>query len=112
MKKEDKKSKKNWLKWVLLSLVAISIFGTFEFMKFQKESELRRESAVAQQEKMLNFWKSEGLSQEEIDQKLKEQRSQFVRDKSPSIFQSVFRTARHATGTGPGTGAGPGMERR
>lgn len=102
MKKDDKKSKKNWLKWVLLSLIAVSIFGTLEFMKFQKESDLRREAAFAQQEKMLEFWKSEGLTEEQIDQKLKEQRNQFVRNENPSIFQSVFRTVRHATGTGPG----------
>ena len=112
MKKDDSKSKKNWLKWVLISLVVILIIGAFEFMKFQKDSELRREAAFAQQEKMLEFWKSEGLTQEEIDQKLKEQRSQFMENGSPSLFQSVFRTVRHATGTGPGTGAGPGMERR
>lgn len=81
-------------------------------MKFQRESDLRREAISAQQEKMLEFWKSEGLTQEQIDQKLKEQRNQFVRNEDSSIFQTVFRTVRHATGTGPGTGAGPGMERR
>lgn len=112
MKKDNTKSKKNWLKWVLVSLVLVLVFGTFEFMKFQKEAELRRENAVAQQEKMLEFWKNEGLTQEQIDQKLKEQRDQFVRNENPSLFQSVFRTVRHATGTGPGTGSGPGMERR
>ncbi len=112
MKKDDKKSKKNWLKWVLMPLLVISIFGTFEFMKFQKDSQLRREAALAQQEKMLEFWKNEGLNQEQIDQKLKEQRNQFVRNEDSSIFQTVFRTVRHATGTGPGTGPGPGMERR
>jgi uncharacterized protein HemX len=100
---------KNWLKLVSISLLAISLFGTFQYLQFQKESELRRENAMAQQEKMLEFWKNEGLTQEEIDQKLKEQRSQFVRDENPSIFQTVFRTVRHATGTGPGTGARPEM---
>ena len=110
--KVEKKVKSNWLKWILISTLAVLIYGSFEFMKFQKESDMRRETAAAQQEKMLEFWKNEGLSQEQIDQKLKEQRSQFVRDENPSIFQSVFRTVRHATGTGPGTGSGPTMERR
>lgn len=91
-------------KWLLIILLSLTAFGTFEFIKFQKESEARREAATAQQEKMLKFWKDEGLSQEEIDQKLKEQRSQFVRSESSSVFQSVFRTVRHATGTGPGLG--------
>lgn len=102
MKKDQSENKKKWLKWILASLAALSIFGAFEFFKFQKESDLRRESATAQQEKMLEFWKSEGLDQDQIDQKLKEQRSQFSRNENPSIFQSVFRTVRHATGTGPG----------
>ena len=102
MKKDNAKSKKNWLKWILISLVIVLAVGSFEFMKFQKESDLRRQSAMIQQEKMLEFWKSESLNQDQIDQKLKEQRSQFVRNENPSIFQSVFRTVRHATGTGPG----------
>ncbi|AKM81311.1 MAG: hypothetical protein UT13_C0001G0350 [Candidatus Pacebacteria bacterium GW2011_GWF2_38_9] len=104
MKENQKKSKKKWLKWLLLFLLAVIVFGVFQFFKFQKDSEVRRESSMAQQEKMMEFWKSEGLSDEEIDQKLKEQRSEFVRNDNPSIVQSMMRTVRHTTGTGPGTG--------
>ncbi|MBU1033661.1 hypothetical protein KKI22_01785 [Patescibacteria group bacterium] len=104
MKENKMKFKKNWLKWFLLFLIVTISFGAFQFLKFQKDSELRRENSMAQQEKMMEFWKSEGLSDEEIDQKLKEQRSEFVRNDNPSIVQSMMRTVRHTTGTGPGTG--------
>jgi len=98
------KLKKNWLKWFLLFLIITIIFGVFQFFKLQKDAEIRRENSIIQQEKMLEFWKSEGLSDEEIAQKLKEQRSEFVKNEDPSIVQSMMRTLRHTTGTGPGTG--------
>ena len=104
MKENETNLKKNWLKYLLLFLIVTISFGAFQFLKFQKDSELRRENSIAQQEKMVEFWKGEGLSDEEIDQKLKEQRSEFVRNEDPSIIQSMMRTVRHTTGTGPGTG--------
>lgn len=104
MKENNPKSEKSWLKWFFVALILLVSLLAYVFFKFDRDAKLNRENMLVQQEKMISFWKSEGLSQEEIDQKLKEQRSQSVRNENPSIFQSVFRTVRHATGTGPGTG--------
>ncbi len=104
MQENKIKSKRKWLKWLLFLMVAILLMITYAFYQFKEEADLRRENVKIQQDKMVEFWKNEGLTQEEIDQKLKEERSQLIRNEDPSIFQSVFRTVRHATGTGPGTG--------
>ena len=104
MKENNIKFKKNWWKWFLLGLTTIIIFGTVQFFKLQKDADIRKENSMLQQQKMLEFWKSEGLSDEEIAQKLKEQRLEFVKNEDPSIVQSMMRTLRQTTRTGPGTG--------
>jgi hypothetical protein len=102
--KPQNKSKKNWPKWLAIVFILLASLVAYEYYKFETNSRMSRDNMRIQQEKMLDFWKSEGLTQEQIDQKLKDLRGQFVGNENPSIFQSVFRTVRHATGTGPGTG--------
>ena len=104
----SKKNKKSWLKWVLILLGIISIFTAFQFLKFQKQSAVRREATQIQQKKLVEFWESQGLSEEEIQEKLEEDRASNLPERETSIFGSIMRTVRHSTGTGPGTGGGPG----
>ncbi|MBT4124487.1 MAG: hypothetical protein HN981_04230 [Candidatus Pacebacteria bacterium] len=104
----SKKNKKSWLKWVLILLGVVSIFTAFQFLKFQKQSAVRREATQIQQKKLVEFWESQGLSEEEIQEKLEEDRASNLPERETSIFGSIMRTVRHSTGTGPGTGGGPG----
>lgn len=97
----DKSKKKVWLKWVIGIIIILLLFGVFQFYKFQKESELRREAMQAQEVKLREFYQDQGLSEEEINLKLKDERvNSFSSEQEDSIFRSIFRTVRHTTGTG------------
>lgn len=106
---KKKKSKKSWLKWVGIGAVVIIAFIVLGFYQDQKAMEERRAVAEKQRQVMVDHWTSQGLTQEEVAQKLQEEGKQRMEGFEPSIFQQVMRTVRHATGnTGPGGGAGGG----
>ncbi|MBU0975125.1 hypothetical protein KKD03_05500 [Patescibacteria group bacterium] len=99
--KPEKSKKLAWLKWLAGIIVILLLFGAFQFYKFQKDSELRREAIQAQEFKLREFYQDQGLSEEEIDQKIKTERvNNFPREDEDSLFRTVFRTIRHTTGTG------------
>lgn len=110
--KKRKKSKKGWFKWVGLMIVILIAFIAFSFYQDNKAQAQRREAMEKQRQVMIDHWTNQGLSEEEVMQKLQEEGRQRMEGFEPSIFQQVMRTVRHATGnTGPGGGAGGGQGR-
>ena len=100
--KPKKKSNKKLKIIIGIILIVTALIG----FNVIKDSKLRQErfAAVKQQRQvMIDYWVEQGLSQEEINQKLKEQKPSEFGNYQPSIFRSVMRTVRHSTGTGPGT---------
>ena len=83
--------------------VLVVIIG-FQLFKSQKEMETRRAAYQVQRETLINKWEADGLSEKEIEQKLAENRGSGFDGRGPSIFGSVMRTFRQATGTRPGGG--------
>jgi hypothetical protein len=103
-KSETKKKKsKKWLKIVLSTLFLLAAAGSLWIYKSDQDAQVRREVFQQQQEKMVDFWQEQGLSEEEIQDKLAENRIE-NQDFQPTILQSLLRTFRHTTGTGPGGG--------
>lgn len=108
--KESKKNnkKKNILKWTGIVFLVTALLLGLQYFSFVKKAEARREAQVEQEQLLVSHWQDQGLSDEEIQEKLRESRMEsFDPDDAPLVFQ-LMRTFRHATGTGPGDGTGPG----
>ncbi len=102
--KKQKVSKKTILKWLGMALVVIALIFGAQYYSFQKKAEAKRTAQLKQEEILLAHWEEQGLSDEEIQEKLRESRIEsFNPEDAPLIFQ-ILRTVRHATGTGPGAG--------
>jgi hypothetical protein len=103
-KKQKKHSKKTLLKWVGGVFVLVVLFLGLQYFSFIKKAEASREAQAQQEQILISHWEEQGLSQEEIQTKLRETRIEsFDPDDAPLIFQ-LMRSFRHATGTGPGNG--------
>lgn len=108
--KESKKNnkKKNILKWAGIVFSVTALLLGLQYFSFVKKAEARREAQAEQEQLLVSHWQDQGLSNEEIQEKLRESRMEsFDPDDAPLVFQ-LMRTFRHATGTGPGDGTGPG----
>lgn len=103
--KKKEKSKFRFLKWIGFILLLSIVFVVFNFYKFNKEQEERRVVAQKQRQVLVEHWESQGLSKEEIEQNLLEERPERG-DFEPSIFQRVMFTFRRATGNDPRDGSG------
>jgi hypothetical protein len=93
----------NWKAIGLSILIIILVLAGFLYQQ-NKADQLRREAFQAQRDELVSFWESQGLSEEEIQKKLDDQRSGDFSGQDSSILRSVMRTVRHTTGTGPGSG--------
>lgn len=103
-KKKQKASKKTILKWVGVSLVVVALVLGGQYYSFVKKAEASRAAQQKQEEILMAHWEDQGLSEEEIQEKLRESRIEsFNPDDAPLMFQ-ILRSVRHATGTGPGGG--------
>lgn len=103
-KQQTKKLKaKKWLKPVLIGLVATIVGGGLLLYKSDLDAQAKRTAFFEQQQKMVEFWQEQGLTEEEIQEKLAENRAENL-NYEPSLLDSLLRTFRHATGTGPGGG--------
>ena len=96
-----KKPTKKWLKPLLLGLLVLVIGGGLLIYKSDQDAKARREVFLEQQQKMISFWQDQGLTEEEIQTKLSENMAENF-NYQPSLLQSLLRTFRHATGSGPG----------
>lgn len=104
--KEDKtiksnKKKINWKTIGAVSLVIIMLLSAWFYQQY-KNDELRRQEFQAQRQELVDFWKSKGLTDQEIQEKLKNDRPNNFPEGESSMVRDVMRTVRHATGTGPG----------
>lgn len=96
---KKKKKSKNFKTILIITAIIIGI-TSLKIYQTRKLSADRREAAQEQQEIMIESWKDQGLSDEEIEEKLKEIRlTNFDNQKS-----SGFGIVRMVTG-GRGTGA-------
>jgi len=101
MTENKNRRRKSWWKWMLGIVIVIIALGTLQYFRMEKEAGIRREAMLAQEIKLREFYQEKGLSEEEIEKKLKEERfGSFNKDGKSSIFRSVMRTVRHTTGTG------------
>jgi len=104
---KTKSSKKNIIKWILVGLVILISFVGFEMWNLQKNADARRDLATKQREILVENWKEEGLSDDEIQEKLKDQAFSTFDQSEITLFQRLYMTVRHATGSSTGTGDGP-----
>lgn len=101
---KKKKSKSTILKMIGGVLVLAILFLGLQYFSYVKKAEARREAQVEQEQILVSHWEEQGLSQDEIQAKLRASRMEsFNPDDAPLLFQ-VLQTVRHATGTGPGNG--------
>jgi len=98
-KAEEKKQKKKnqVLKWVLIIVAGLLIFGGFKYFTFRKQMDERRAEMQEQRQIMIDFYKDQGLSEEEIEEKMREQRDEFNQAERPS---SPFFMIRRVMGGG------------
>ena len=108
--KKIKKSKLKTIIIIFLFLVALLGIGYF---KSQKDMKDKREAMEEQRQVMIDSWKDQGLSDEEIQEKLKTQRPEGSNlREDPSLFQSIFRVIGGGGGSGTGDGQGSGRMMR
>jgi hypothetical protein len=68
--KSKKKSKKSVIKWILIGLAGLILFIGFNYFKSQKLSQERREQMDEQRQVLIDSWQEQGLTEEEIKEKL------------------------------------------
>ena len=109
----EKKTKKSKLKTIIIIfLILIALLG-IGYFKSQKDMNDRREAVEEQRQVMIDSWKDQELSDEEIQEKLKTQRPEGSNPgEDPSLFQSIFRVISGGGGPGTGDGKGPGRMMR
>lgn len=102
---EIKKSTKfKKVKIIAIIIGILVLVGTGYLYNQAKIADARRAEFQIQREELINFWTEQGMSEEEIQDKLREQAPSDRIGQEPSAINSVLRTVRHTTGTGPGTG--------
>lgn len=109
-KKKTAKKKKSWWKWLLGVIAVLLVSGGAFFLKIRRDSRLRQEQMQAQQEKLIQFYQDQGLTEEEIQEKLKEERGSGMPEgmaEHSDLERTIMRTFRQATGTA-GQGRPPG----
>jgi hypothetical protein len=98
------KNKKPLLKWFLIGLITVGLFAGFNYFKAQKLRNERIAVMEEQRQVLIEGWKAQGLSAEEIDEKLKSMRPNGFSNDHRS---SGFRVLRMMTGgRQPGSGRG------
>ena len=98
-KDKVKKQKKipQTLKWVLIVIVGLLILGGFKYFSFKSQMDERRAEMQEQRQVMIDFYKDQGLSEEEIEEKMREERGGFDQGKRSS---NPFFMIRRAMGGG------------
>jgi uncharacterized membrane protein YgcG len=94
-----------WLMALVAALVLVGAAGMYRETQASKE---RFTAMTKQRQVMQEYWQSQGLNQEEINQKLMEQRQLGREGFEPTLFSRLLFTFHRTTGTGPGGGRGDG----
>jgi hypothetical protein len=66
--------KKGALKWIFIGVMVLLIVGGYKYFSLRKEMEARRAEMQEQRQVMIDFYKDQGLSDEEIEEKMQEER--------------------------------------
>ncbi|MBU4210491.1 hypothetical protein KKC08_00825 [Patescibacteria group bacterium] len=73
---KEKSTKKPWLKWLLTGLIVLTVLAGYKFYKSKKILAARRELMQKQRDIMMEKWREDGLTEEEINQKMQDMRQQ------------------------------------
>jgi len=73
-KKQKKEVKKKVLMWVLIGVLLVGSFVAYKTLVFRKQMDEKRKIADEQRQVMVDYWKSQGLSDEEIEEKMENER--------------------------------------
>ena len=106
-KKTKKKSK---LKYILIIVLILAALAGYKIYQTDKEFKERMAEMQEQRQVMIDHWTEQGLSKEEIREKLMEQRPEGMENFQPSLYHSIMRGFRQVTGIrGPGGGPPGGI---
>ena len=89
------KKKTSIFLWLLVAIIVLLVFFGYRFFSFQKQMEDRRETMMEQRQVMIDHWKEQGLSDEEINEKLESTRQEQVKNsgRRPPLM-GIFRIFR------------------
>jgi len=73
-KKKKQKQKLSWKKWLLVGMGAVILLVGGKYLLMRKQMGDRGGASEVQREVMIDYWKEQGLSDEEIAEKMTEQR--------------------------------------
>ncbi|MFC1727256.1 hypothetical protein ACFL0Y_01910 [Patescibacteria group bacterium] len=95
------KKKKSWLKWLIVAVMIIIGVVGFNFYRFSKDSRLRFEAIQEQRQVMIDHWKEQGLTDEEIQLELENFRQERTdgdhRPPGMGVFR-LFHVGRRSSG--------------
>ena len=74
-KKKKQKQKLSWKKWLLVGVGAVILLVGGKYLLMRKQIGDRSRAFEVQREVMIDYWKEQGLSDEEIAEKMIEERS-------------------------------------
>ena len=108
MKDSKVSSTKSKKKIILLSVLVIAfilVLGGYHVYASQKSMAENRIAMEKQRQVMIEHWQEEGLSEEEIQEKIRGEMQSQQGDFERPWYSEMLRTVRHATGSGPGDGS-------
>ena len=105
---KDKKTAKNPSKGqntlLIVIIIVLAMIGYFGYQYFSSRSQMeeRREAMEAQRQIMVEHWQEEGLSQEEIEEKMSEFQHEGFDDGQRPFFFSIMHLFRGGSGSRSG----------
>ena len=68
--KKNEKTNKPFIKWLAISLIALFLFVGFNYLKVRKLRSQRMDEMEEQRQVLIESWRNQGLTEEEIEEKL------------------------------------------
>ena len=87
--------KKNF-KWIFLVVLIFLAYGAFQFFTLRRNSDRKQAIMFEQRQVLIDNWQAQGLSEEEIQAKLEEQRPGVGEGRSE--HSEIFKVMRSVTG--------------
>ena len=89
MTKQNQQNK-NWIKWLLVGFIVLSVLVGFKLYKLKKAQAIKREFVEKQRDIMMKKWQEEGLTEQEIKTKMQNMR-QKRRDSGEKSPEGLMR---------------------